>query len=39
MDTDFEFEVADLPAERWLRGMEPALGGIGQAPSSATATK
>jgi len=20
-DTDFEFEVADLPAERWLRGM------------------
>jgi len=30
-DTDFEFEVADVPAQRWLRGMEPPLRGIGQA--------
>src|SRR5690242_4227760 len=30
-DADLELEVADLPAQRWLRGMEPPLGGIGQA--------
>jgi hypothetical protein len=28
---NLEFEVADLPAQRRLRGMEPPLGGIGQA--------
>ena len=30
-DADLEFEVADLPAQRWLRGMQPPFGGIGQA--------
>jgi hypothetical protein len=30
-NSDFDFEVADLPAQRWLRGMQPPLGGIGQA--------
>src|SRR4029077_4191559 len=30
-DANLEFQVADLPAQRWLRGMEPPFGGIGQA--------
>ena len=30
-DTDLQFEVADLPAQRWLRGMQAPLGGIGKA--------
>jgi len=28
---DLEFEIADLPAQRGLRGMQPTLGGNRQA--------
>ena len=31
LDPDLIFEVADLPAERRLRGVEPTLGRLGEA--------
>jgi hypothetical protein len=40
LDADFRLEIADLPAQRRLRGMQLLLGGDRQAaPASATATK
>jgi len=30
LNADFLFEVADLPAERWLGGVQLLLGGNGQ---------
>jgi hypothetical protein len=30
-DPDFQFQISDLSAQRWLRRVQPPFGGVGEA--------